>query len=221
MSNNPLYYKIVSLDSLCDEEFEQLLPTISEQRREKVMAYKFLSGRKQSLLAYVTLKNLLREHYSIDENPILQELHNGKPVIVGHRGIHFSISHCNTAVACAVSDKPVGIDIESIDRKANESLYSYTLNQAEEQKVREAKHPAMEFLRYWTMKEALVKMTGDGISGKEQLQSLLKDGKWNENKDGRWNGNGLEEEPLLTTDKYHIYNKIQNETVISICISCS
>lgn len=208
----PLHYKIVPLDTLDDKEFERLLPTISEQRREKVLAYKFASGRKQSLLAYVTLKSLLKEHYGIDENPIFHELESGKPIIIGHEDIHFNISHCKTAVACVVCDKPVGIDIESVDREANESLYSYTLCPAEEQKVRTAEHPEVEFLRYWTMKEALVKMTGDGISGKDQLQSLMKDGKWNEEDD--------KVSPLYTTDKYLIYNKIQDETVISICISC-
>lgn len=208
----PLHYKIVPLDTLDDKEFERLLPTISEQRREKVLAYKFASGRKQSLLAYVTLKSLLKEHYGIDENPIFHELESGKPIIIGHEDIHFNISHCKTAVACVVSDKPVGIDIESVDRQTNESLYSYTLCPAEEQKVRAAKHPETEFLRYWTMKEAIVKMTGDGISGKDQLQSLMKDGKWNEEND--------KVSPLYTTDKYLIYNKIQDETVISICISC-
>lgn len=155
---------------MTDEQFNDCLSKVSEQRREKVLMYKFAAGREQSLRAYMLLQQLLKEEYGITEPPIFRELENGKPVIIGHEDIHFNMSHCKYAVACAISNKPIGIDIERIQEKVNESLAVYVLNEKELEDITPEK-----FTRLWTMKEAVVKLTGRGITGKEQLRPLLND----------------------------------------------
>ena len=51
--------------------------------------------------------------YGIDETPVFTYDSKGKPLLQGHPDIHFSLSHCRDAVAVAVNDYPIGIDIET------------------------------------------------------------------------------------------------------------
>ena len=66
---------------------------------------------------------------------------HGKPSIVGHPNIFFNLSHCKEAVICAVSDQPVGVDVEGI-REYKESLVDYTMNDEEIAQIHSAEDPA-------------------------------------------------------------------------------
>ena len=159
-----------NMTPMTEEQFNDCLSRVSEQRREKVLKYKFQAGREQSLKAYMLLQILLKEEYGITEPPVFCELENGKPVIVGHEDIHFNMSHCKYAVACAVSNEPVGIDVEVIKEKVKDELARYVLSDEELEGL-----TPLKFTRLWTMKEAVVKLSGRGITGKEQLRPLLDD----------------------------------------------
>lgn len=178
------YFIDDNLTPLSTEELTEELQHVSDQRKGKVMKFRFESGKMQSLRAYQLLQKLLREEYGITTPPVFKELENGKPVIIGHEDIHFNLSHCKHAVACAVSDKPIGIDIERVNDKLNESLIKYVFSEREQEMILNAsglskegllQTPQIMFTQLWTKKEALVKLTGRGISGKEQLVPILED----------------------------------------------
>ena len=69
-----------------------------------------------------------------------------------------------------MSDRPVGIDVESI-RSYEESLARYTMSDAELQQIVRSQRPDVEFIRLWTMKEAVLKLSGMGIH--DDLHSVL------------------------------------------------
>lgn len=146
-----------------DFDLESALLELSNQRREQALRFKYEQGRRTCVLAYLLLKRALREEYGITENPIFEYGEHGKPSIVGHPEIFFNLSHCREAVACAVSDRPIGIDVESV-RQFKESLVRYTMNEREVAQIMEAERPDVAFIRLWTMKEARLKLTGEGIS---------------------------------------------------------
>ena len=154
-------------------DLEVALQQISEQRREQALRFKFERGRRECVLAYLLLKRGLRELYGITENPLFEYCEHGKPSIVGHPEIHFSLSHCREAVACVVSDRPVGIDVESVVRRYKEGLVAYTMNEQERQLIAAAPQPDVAFTRLWTMKEARLKLTGEGISN--DIKNVLDD----------------------------------------------
>ena len=155
----------VYIDDHIDEfDLEAALQQISEQRREQALRFKFERGRRECVLAYLLLKRGLRELYGITENPLFAYGEHGKPSIVGHPEIHFNLSHCREAVACVVSDHPVGIDVESVVRHYKEGLVGYTMNEQEQQLIAAAQQPDVAFTRLWTMKEARLKLTGEGIT---------------------------------------------------------
>ena len=139
------------------------LDDISEQRREQALKFKYEQGQRLCVLAYLLLKQALREGYGITENPVFEYNEHGKPSIVGHPELFFNLSHCKEAAICVVSDQPVGVDVEGI-REYRESLVNYTMNDEEIAQIKSAENPAAAFIRLWTMKEATTKLIGTGIS---------------------------------------------------------
>ena len=88
----------------------------------------------------------------------------------GHPDIHFNLSHCPKAALCAIAGVPVGADIESI-RPYNPQLARRVLSEAEVEQVESSPSPDIVFARLWTMKESLLKLTGEGI--RRDLKSVL------------------------------------------------
>ena len=148
-----------------EQEVDRLLPLVSAQRREQALRYKHTFGQYCCLQSYKMLCELLAEWSRVHQLPINQQptfLYNdyGAPYIEG--GPYFSISHCKTAIAVAVSENPIGIDIEAI-RTFKPELMRKTMSPAEQQRITSSATPDQEFIRLWTQKEALLKLQGTGI----------------------------------------------------------
>ena len=146
-----------------DFNLDAALAEISEQRREQAVKFKHELGQRLCVLAYQLLKQGLIEVYGIEENPVFEYNEHGKPSIVGHPEICFNLSHCKEAAICAISDQPVGVDVESV-RSFNESLVRYTMNEDEIRQIESSEDRAVAFIRLWTMKESAMKLIGTGIS---------------------------------------------------------
>ena len=167
-------------DDIAHFDFEAALPLLSEQRREQALKFRHEQGRRTCAAAYLLLCEGLRTEYGITQPPVFEYGEHGKPAIIGHPDIHFNLSHCREAAICALSTSPVGVDIESI-REYKESLARYTMSDAELQQIAEAERPAVAFTRLWTMKEAVLKQSGEGLrtdmktvlKGKEHFQTVV------------------------------------------------
>lgn len=163
-------HKLFISTDIHDFNLQDALKEISASRREKALKYKHEQGQRECVLAYLLLKRALKEVYGIDENPEIIELEGGKPVLKHHPEIHFNLSHCKVAVACVVGDEPVGVDVERV-RSYNEKLARYVLNDDELEEVKKSDDEAKEFIKYWTKKEAVLKLTGEGI--RSDLKKVL------------------------------------------------
>ena len=161
-------------------DLDASLSLLSDERRERVMRYRNEGDRKRSAAAYILLCKALSEEYGIEEKPLFAYGEHGKPIIVGHEEIQFNLSHCREAVACAVADEPIGIDIESVHRY-NEQLARYTMNDSEMEEILSSERPDIAFTRLWTRKEAVLKLSGEGLrsnmkdvlSGREDITTTV------------------------------------------------
>ena len=151
------------MEKCTDEAVQAMLPQVSQQRREQALRYSHLFGRFCCLKSWLMLSAM-----HIGEMEFLYNEH-GKPYIEG--GPFFSISHCKEAIAVALDDQPIGIDIESI-RRFDPELVTRTMNDSERALIAASDHPERAFTRLWTQKEAILKMQGTGITSFEQLQTL-------------------------------------------------
>ena len=179
-----MLYRIFDDMTQCSEqEVARLLPLVSAQRREQALRYKHTFGQYCCLQSYKMLCELLAEWSRVHQLPINQQpifLYNdyGAPYIEG--GPHFSISHCKRGIAVAVSENPIGIDIESI-RSFKPELMRKTMNEDEQLRITSSAIPEVEFIRFWTQKEALLKLQGTGIiSDLHHVLAHIQDVFWTE-----------------------------------------
>ena len=162
---------MVYLDSRPQQlNLTEALAAVSAERRAYALRYHREEDQRLCLSAYLLLQRALRLEYGISEVPPFTYGEHGKPALQGYPDIHFNLSHCHEAVACVVSQQPVGIDIETIDCY-DEALLPVTMNDKEQQTILQSPHPAVAFTRLWTMKESLLKLTGEGIT--DHLPTLL------------------------------------------------
>jgi len=161
------------MDECSEAEVQRMLPMVSAQRRDQALRYKHVFGQFCCLKSWLMLRELTDDGTDgfMDEWTYNEY---GKPSFAPSplRSFTpcFSISHCKEAIAVAVDDRPVGIDIEAI-RHANGELIARTMNAAEQRQI----HSDRDFTRLWTQKEAVVKWQGTGIESFDQLQSVLSD----------------------------------------------
>jgi phosphopantetheinyl transferase len=94
-------------------------------------------------------------------------------ILIGSRGkpyfetgdLHFSITHTKHHVFCAVSDRPIGIDAEELDREVPVKLLPRILSPFEISQYESATHQPLALLKLWVLKEAYFKYLGTGING--------------------------------------------------------
>ena len=142
--------------------------------------YEALSPRRRRswLNGRVAAKDAVRAYYwrrcgSFDFYPKeirIQNAANGQPLLSPHISktlsdpLHVSIAHKENYAAAAVSDVPVGIDIETIAERGQDFIdIAFT---REEQALLPAQNRAGWIARFWAAKEAVVKMFGTGLQGK-------------------------------------------------------
>ena len=115
--------------------------------------------KEQSEAARRLLCRLLNRDVAIEHDG------QGAPYLPDSPSLHISISHCRRAVAVAVSaNYRIGIDVES-RRKVSSSLMERVCNADELSAIRSSDDSTMTFLRFWTRKEAVLKMRGTGLRG--------------------------------------------------------
>ena len=155
---------IMDLEDYTDAEVARQMELLPAWRRDQAMRFRHQGGRRQCVMAYVALCQLLREQYGIEDMPDFDYNEHGKPLLRQHPQIHFSLSHCRRAVGCLVADAPCGLDLETV-RPLRDSLVRYTMNEAEAEHILSAEEPDVAFLSLWTQKEAVLKLRGTGIRG--------------------------------------------------------
>ena len=99
---------------------------------------------------------------------------HGKPMI---EGVEYNLSHSGDWVICAISDKPVGCDIEKI-RKAPATVANHFFSDKEKEYLDGLSPEQYDegFFRIWTLKESYVKMTGEGLAVPFGSYEILMDG---------------------------------------------
>ena len=85
----------------------------------------------------------------------------GKPKLI-HDFLHVNLSHCRGLAAAAVGYMPLGVDAEA-PRQIRESLLRKVCTPEEAEAVLGAADGNFVFSRFWTLKEAYAKYTGEGI----------------------------------------------------------
>lgn len=163
-----------NLEDITTQQLDEAIAALPEWRRTLALRFRHEQGKRECAFSYALLCRALREQTAYDFEregmPRFEYGEHGKPTIVGHPELHFNISHCRHAVAVAVADSGVGIDVECCGRY-KESVARYSMSDEELQRIASADCPDLEFTRLWTQKEALFKCIGTGI--RDDIRHLL------------------------------------------------
>ena len=126
------------------------------------LRHRFVAGRAR-------LRSLLGEHLGRDPRALaFAQNAFGKPRLTDHPSVHFSLSHSGDRAMLAVSDqREIGIDIERVrplDHLDLARRYFHPNEVAAIEGVKAPDEQLLAFFRIWTLKEAVVKAIGKGLS---------------------------------------------------------
>ena len=156
MTDNHLYILDAGLlmDGAVYRYWYEKMPT---ERREKTDRFRFDKDKRLSLgagiLLHIALKRAGVKNISISYGE------HGKPYLTDNEGVFFNISHSAAVVVCAVSQRPVGVDVEE-ERHFDERLRNYVFSADE----LSSDPDDIYCTRLWTIKESVMKYFGTGIS---------------------------------------------------------
>lgn len=159
-------YLIRDITGISDEEYKKASSLISSERISRLNG----DDKKRTLAGRILLCELVLRLYGRTEFDV-KISENGKPEL---DFCFFNISHSGKYAVCAVSDRPVGIDIEEMsDFKRRER---YMLFSKEESDYVNAVQTPERFYTLWTMKEAYIKAIGATLGDAEKV-TFIKDGR--------------------------------------------
>lgn len=154
----------VPLDLPADE-VAPLARLLSPDERERAGRFVFERDRRRYTVARGTLRRLLGERIGADPGAIVFRYGaNGKPSI--DAPLHFNVSHSGELAFYAFSeDGPLGCDLEQVRPLPDlAAIVSRWFAPAECELILHAADREDLFYRYWTLKEAVLKGLGTGIT---------------------------------------------------------
>ena len=151
--------------------YEDALKLLSPQRIKKLNTIKNINDKQLSAGAWLCLTKALKSFPELSGSIEIVIDKNGKPYFKNCDFLHFSLSHSGSVALCALSDKKVGADVQLIG-DFNDKICKKYFSSSEAQYVFSAssqEEMAQRFFRLWSLKEAYVKMTGEGLFGFKKL----------------------------------------------------
>jgi 4'-phosphopantetheinyl transferase len=144
-----------------------LQPLLSGEEREQAGRFHAARHRDAYTVAHALLRLVLARHLGADPAGLRFERGpRGKPALAGAPGLAFNLSHAGDLALCAVTARgPVGVDVEQV-RAGFDEVWERYFTPLEVAALRAAAPGLRDeaFFRYWTLKEAYIKATGDGLS---------------------------------------------------------
>lgn len=102
---------------------------------------------------------ILKKDYKIEVCPEIIRDTMGKPYLKNSE-LYFNVSHSGEYLAIAISESPVGIDIQK-EKVIRDGMYRKMIQPSEKVLIGEERQ--RDFLRLWTLKESFVKAEGKGL----------------------------------------------------------
>ncbi len=163
-----MLYRCIRLDSVPPHQLETTLQHMEPSRRAQTESISHPDVKRATISGEWLCKTMLSEQSGLPFAQIsLARGKDGKPFAL-NLPLHFSVSHSGAWVACAISQSPVGIDLESV-RNRDLSVTKRVCSPEETDFIfADQREQLQRFLKVWTVKEAFVKMTGVGIKALPQ-----------------------------------------------------
>ncbi len=170
---------LADCECLKDEALlDRAIKVLPSWRVEKLSKIKSEKAKRQSAAAGILWVYAMKE-CGIDVNGAEIELReNGKPFLKGNSNLFFSISHSKDYCLLAVSDKPIGCDIqkrEKIEERIAKRFFSR--DEYDYLEGLSTVEKTVQFYRLWAAKESIAKTSGKGIAMLPNINFKIDGGK--------------------------------------------
>lgn len=145
------------ISGLSDEDIDRWHNTAPRDRISAVERKRNEADRLRSILGDVLAVRTIND-ITCRTDIVLKRDASGRPY-VDSLPLFISVSHSGSIAVCAVSDRPVGIDVEQIKKRS----FKLTDRIFSKDEIAYISGSAKRFFEVWTAKEAYAKMTGEGI----------------------------------------------------------
>lgn len=160
------------LEQLDMATVNRFLPLCFVSRQERIRAVKNEPGGTRMILGELLLRYAVHQETGRSDLPELRTGEQGKPYFPDCPDLCFNLSHCKTAVACALDASPLGVDVQDyrLFTKApdpHDPPVFRVLSPTERAWVCEIADAAARdrrFIQVWTCKEAYGKSLGVGLA---------------------------------------------------------
>jgi len=139
---------------------------LPKEKKDKIKRFINYEDALMSLTAEILIRAVVCSKLGIkNESVKFNRTTYGKPYLEGYDDFHFNLSHSGSWVVCAVSSKPVGIDIEKI-REVDLDIAKrfFSKEEASDLFAKEDNEKTEYFFELWTLKESYIKADGRGLS---------------------------------------------------------
>jgi 4'-phosphopantetheinyl transferase len=149
--------------------WRRLLHLLSDEERHRAEAFAFDRDARRFIVSRAVLRSLLSGATGIPASELkFLKGPNGKPVLKPGicQPVHFSLSRSEELVLIGFAPRPLGVDVEWLDRPMDiEALVDQALSAQEQKDLRRLDPRARReaFLQRWTLKEAYCKAIGTGL----------------------------------------------------------
>lgn len=167
---------VAKTDCLQNQElFDAHYRMLPSFRKEKIDRLENVEKKALSLGAFLLLTEALKKRGIPPEEITFTYNAWGKPTLNRFPKIHFNLSHSAGRVLCAVSDSPVGCDVERI-RSIDPSLADRFFTSIEQEQLAKSEDRQNMFFRLWTLKESVIKAVGQSLSQLKDFSVIIKEG---------------------------------------------
>lgn len=173
----PVVYVMRNDQPVDTATFQYLMRFVPEEKRERILRQRVKKNADNMLVGAVLTKYMLLKYFQIPfSKQHISYGRYGKPYLRDYSNAYFNISHSGQFVACAVSDCPIGVDIQEI-ASYHRDVARRVFSPEELSQIESSPDRSAEFTRLWTQKEAYLKMLGTGFSERLDKITLFKQSK--------------------------------------------
>lgn len=161
-----IYIGAVDISPVDDEAYRKLYALASQERRQRADRYLRQEDALRCIIADGSLRYALRQTLGTDRVSLARTA-SGKPFIPEQENFHFNLSHSGRWVVIAWSDRPLGIDVETVLMDGSKEKLAQRFFHPDEQTYLfsvSGDDRAKRFYEIWTKKESYLKYLGTGIN---------------------------------------------------------
>lgn len=161
---NPIVYIVRNDQPIDIDTFQYLMRFVPQKKKKRIMRQRIKQNADNMLVGTILARYMILKFFKIplSAQHISYGLH-GKPYLRDYPNAQFNISHSGQFVACAVYDRPIGLDIQKIV-PYHRDVAKRIFKPNDIVHIESSPDPDFEFTKLWAQKEAYLKMLGIGLS---------------------------------------------------------